>query len=111
MSPVEGEMLQVKVKSSESSLNYPTMIDERLHSLAGTVESADTAPTQQSYAVFEELSQQLDAQLGKWKQIVARDIPALNDAIRAENVPVIYLGPSQAEERQLKTAKGAAKKK
>ncbi|HYY68323.1 MAG TPA: hypothetical protein VE734_01205 [Terriglobales bacterium] len=111
MSPVEGEMLQVKVKSSESSLNYPTMIDERLHSLAGTVESADTAPTQQSYAVFEELSQQLDAQLGKWKQIVAQDIPALNDAIRAENVPVIYLGPSQAEQPQLKTAKGTANKK
>jgi hypothetical protein len=111
MSPVEGGMLQVKVKSTESMLNYPSMIDEKLHSLAGTVESADTAPTRQSYAVFEELNQQLDAQLGKWKQIVARDIPALNDLIRTQSVPVIYLGAAEGEQPQLKTGDGATNKK
>ena len=111
MSPVEGEMLQVKVKSTESMLNYPSMIDERLHSLAGTVESADTAPTEQSYAVFEELSQQLDVQLTQWKQIVAHDIPALNDLIRTQNVPVIYLGPAEREQPKLKGTQGAANKK
>jgi photosystem II stability/assembly factor-like uncharacterized protein len=110
MSPVEGEMLQVKVKSTESMLNYPSMIDERLHSLAGTVESADTAPTEQSYAVFEELSQQLDAQLTQWKQIVAHDIPALNDLIRTQSVPVIYLGPAEREQPKLKGTQGAANK-
>lgn len=111
MSPVEGEMLQVKVKSTESMLNYPSMIDERLHSLAGTVESADTEPTEQSYAVFEELSQQLDVQLTQWKQIVAHDIPALNDLIRTQNVPVIYLGPAEREQPKLKGTQGAANKK
>jgi hypothetical protein len=111
MSPVEGEMLQVKVKSTERMLNYPSMIDERLNSLAGTVESADTAPTEQSYAVFEELSQQLDVQLTQWKQIVAHNIPALNDLIRTQSVPVIYLGPAEREQPKLKGTQGAANKK
>ena len=56
-----------------------------------TVESADAAPTQQSYAVFDELSRQLDAALAQWRQILNTDVPALNALIQKSNLPVIFL--------------------
>ena len=36
---LESQLLQVNAKSSESNLNYPVLIDERLHSLLFSVES------------------------------------------------------------------------
>ena len=49
---VESQLVQVNAKSSESTLNYPVLIDERLHSLLSSVDSADAAPTAQQYEVF-----------------------------------------------------------
>lgn len=110
MSPIEGRMLQVKIKSTEASLNYPVMIDERLHSLAGSIENADTVPTQQSYQVFDMLSRQLQTQLAEWKQVLGTDIPALNVMMRQQDIPVIYVGPGNAEAAGTRTA-GAAEGK
>jgi len=59
--------------------------------LGGVVSSADAAPTQASYDVFEMLSKQLDVQLAKWKQIVSADIPAYNEVVRKQEVPAIIL--------------------
>ena len=52
---MESQLLQVNAKSSESNLNYPVLIDERLHSLLFSVDSADAAPTKQQYEVYDEL--------------------------------------------------------
>ena len=59
--------------------------------LGGVVSSADAAPTQASYDVFDMLSKQLDVQLAKWKQIVSTDIPAYNEAVRKQEIPAIIL--------------------
>jgi hypothetical protein len=42
------------------------------------VEGGDGKPTEQSYAVFKELSGRLDVQLAKLDTIVKTDVPALN---------------------------------
>ena len=55
---LESRLVQVNSKSSESNLNYPVLIDERLHSLLFSVESADAAPTKQQYEVFEDLQKE-----------------------------------------------------
>jgi photosystem II stability/assembly factor-like uncharacterized protein len=89
--PVEEEIAQTKSKASEDPLNYPVRVNNKLLLLQQTVESADSAPTQQSYAVFDELSQPLDAALAQWKQILNTDVPALNALIQKSNLPVIFL--------------------
>jgi photosystem II stability/assembly factor-like uncharacterized protein len=111
MSPIEGRMLQVKIKSTESSLNYPVMIDERLHGLQGTIENADTAPNQQTYQVFDLLSKELEAELSQWKQVLASDIPALNAMMRKQDIPVIYVGPGNAEAAGTRPAGTAEREK
>ena len=51
--------------------------------------SASTAPTQQSYEVFDMLIRQLNEQMTKWKEIVATDVPAYNILVKKQEVPAL----------------------
>jgi hypothetical protein len=98
MTPIEEQLLQVKIKSSEASLNYPVLIDDQLHNLAGSVDNADAAPTQQQEAAFESLSQKATPLIAEWKQIESTDVVALNDMMQKQSVPAIYLAPGNEGE-------------
>jgi hypothetical protein len=89
---VEEEIVQTKSKASEDPLNFPIRVNNKLLLLSGTVDSADGAPTQQSVAVFDLLSKQLDASLAKWKQIEAADVAAFNAAVQKANLPAVSVG-------------------
>jgi photosystem II stability/assembly factor-like uncharacterized protein len=91
MTEVEEVLIQTKAKSGQDVLNYPIRLNNYLVALGGVVESADSAPTQASYEVFDMLSKQLDEQLAKWKQILSTDVPAYNDAVKKQEVPAIVL--------------------
>ena len=103
MTPVEEQLLQVNVKSSEANLNYPVLIDEQLHGLVFSVE-ADAAPTQQQYAAFESLSLQAAPLIAKWKGLRSADLVALNDMMKKESVPAVYLAPPEGGARATKAA-------
>jgi hypothetical protein len=107
MTPVEEQLLQVKIKSSEASLNYPVLIDEQLHGLFFLVDLADAAPTQQEYAAVDELTKQSNPLIAQWKQIMSTDLVALNEMMQKENVPAIYIAPAMGEGS---TAKAAGQK-
>ncbi len=91
MTPVEEQMLQVKIKASEGNLGFPVLIDERLHALQGSVES-DFAPTKQQYDVYEKLNGELTPLLAQWNQIRDKDVQALNDMVKSKQVPAVVLG-------------------
>ncbi len=99
MTPVEEELIQPKLKSSQDSLQYQLKVDGKLAVLASVVASADTPPTQQSYELFDVLSRKVEAELGKWKEIAAKDLPALNEMMQKENVPVISVAGASGEKR------------
>jgi hypothetical protein len=92
MTEVEEVLVQTKAKSNQDVLNYPIRLNNYLVALGGVVDSADSAPTQASYDVFDMLSKQLDEQLAKWKQILSTDVPAYNDGVRKQDVPAIIVG-------------------
>ncbi len=94
MTEVEEVLIQTKAKSSQDVLNYPIRLNNYLVALGGVVESSDSAPTQASFDVYEMLSKQVDEQMAKWKQIVATDVPAYNDAVKKLDVPAIVLSKS-----------------
>ena len=96
MTPIQEELIQPKLKSSQDSLNYELKLDGKLAVLAEVVESADAAPTRQSYELFDTLSQKVEAQLARWKEIVGKDLLALNERMRKENVPLISVAPASA---------------
>ncbi|HZQ23717.1 MAG TPA: hypothetical protein VFA89_13075 [Terriglobales bacterium] len=104
MTPVEEQLLQVKAKSSEATLNYPVLTDERLHALGFSLDGADTAPTQQQYQAFEMLSGESAPLIAQWNQMRSKDLVALNDMVKKESVPVIYIAPAGSQAESTKSA-------
>ena len=94
MTPVEEDLIQVKMRASQDSLNFPSKLDAKLAVLAMAVDSAEAAPTAQSYELFTELEKRLEPLLNRWKEIFAKDVAALNELLQKENIPFVSLPPS-----------------
>jgi photosystem II stability/assembly factor-like uncharacterized protein len=95
MDAIEGQLVQVKLGSSEGMLRFPSMLNEQLDSFRGSIES-DRAPTQAQLQVHADLAKRADGQLALWKALVTVDIPALNKKIVASGVALVdptALGP------------------
>ncbi|HET7891585.1 MAG TPA: hypothetical protein VFL34_08670 [Candidatus Sulfotelmatobacter sp.] len=96
MTEVEEQLIQTKAKSGQDVLNFPVRLNNDLVALSGVVGSADTAPTKQSYEVFEEVSKKVDEQLAKWKTIVSTDVAAYNNLVKQQDVPAILVTQPEA---------------
>lgn len=94
MTAVEEALIQTKAKSGQDVLNFPIRLNNQLVALGGVVGSATSAPTQQSYEVYDMLAAAVDAQLAKWKSIVAQDVKAYDDIVRQKDVPALILKPA-----------------
>ena len=86
---IEEELVQVNSKASEDQANYPTMLNSKLSALQNLVDSADTAPTKAEEAVSTELEERLEAQLSKWREVLAKDLPAFNANMQKNNIAVV----------------------
>ena len=75
-------------------LNYPIRLNNELVALAGSISSADAAPTDQSYQVFNMLKQRSDEQVARWNEVVKTDLTAFNQLVRQQDVPAIILETS-----------------
>ena len=89
LTAVEGEIYQYRNRSNQDPLNYPIRLNNKLAALQGIVESGDARPTDQSYAVFKDLSAQLDAQLARLDAIMKTDVPAFNTQLQAKGLAPI----------------------
>jgi hypothetical protein len=106
---VEGQLLQVNAKSSEANLNFPVLIDERLHSLLFSVDAGDYAPTVQQVQVFEELRSQAQPLLAQSHDLMTKDLVALNEMINKQSIPVLYVPPKKSEGQTMKAAGGTGR--
>ena len=96
MTDIEEVLIQTKAKSGQDVLNFPVRLNNHLVALGGVVDSASTAPTQQSYEVFDMLSKQLNEQMAKWKEIVSTDVPAYNNLVKQQEVPALKVTQPEA---------------
>jgi photosystem II stability/assembly factor-like uncharacterized protein len=96
MTAVEEALYQTKNQSNQDPLNYPIRLNNKLAALTGVISSADTAPTDQSYSVYEDLVAKINVELQKLDQIIKTDLPAFNKLVRDQNVPAVLLKPKSA---------------
>ena len=75
---IEEALYQTRNRSSQDPLNFPIKLNNRLAALRRSIETGDAKPTDAAYAVFEELSAELDAELAKLAAVEANQIPAFN---------------------------------
>lgn len=89
IAPVEEQLIQVNMKSSEGNLGFPNMLNEQYDSFRTVLESADAAPTQPDYDTFDRLHKRLETQLASWRQISSTDVPTINELGRKENIALV----------------------
>jgi hypothetical protein len=94
---IEENLIQVNATAQEDEANYPTKLNSKLGYLTGVADSADTAPTEAELAVFAELDKQLETELVKWREVQSKNLPALNEAMRKANVPLVALAASKPD--------------
>src|SRR5206468_1067478 len=96
LSQVEDSLYQTRNRSGQDPLNYPIRLNNKIGALMGVVGSADGRPTQQSYAVFTDLSRQLDRELATLKQTLSAGLPRVNSMLRDAGLPPVEAKPIDA---------------
>jgi hypothetical protein len=94
MTEVEEALIQTKAKSGQDVLNFPIRLNNQLVALGGVVGSAASAPTQQSYEVFDMLAKAVDEQITKWRTIVGTDLKAYDDTLKQQEIPALIPKPA-----------------
>jgi photosystem II stability/assembly factor-like uncharacterized protein len=93
-SEIEQALYQVKNQSNQDPLNFPIRLNNRLASLRRSVETGDAKPTDGAYKVFEELSGELEGYLTRLRELMGRDLSAINEALAAEGLPAVSHEPN-----------------
>jgi photosystem II stability/assembly factor-like uncharacterized protein len=96
LTAIEGEIYQYRNRSSQDPLNFPIRLNNKLAALQGLVEIGDNRPTDQSYAVFKDLSNRLDAQLAQLDEVVRKDLAALNTLLVKKKIGAVKDGVPRA---------------
>ncbi len=86
---IEQELIEKRIQAPHDRLHYPARLNLKLNSLSSVVASADTAPTQQAYEVFDDLSAKIDQQLERWQQLLQGDVANFSQLVRQSDVPAI----------------------
>jgi hypothetical protein len=82
MKEVEERLYQTKNRSNQDPLNFPIKLNNKLAYLNTITRKGDYRPTTQSYAVKEEMSQAIDAEIGTLRKIMEEDLPEFNKRYR-----------------------------
>ena len=90
---IEETLYQTKNQSSQDPLNFPIRLNNKLAALGGVVSGGEFAPTDQSSAVYDEVSSQIDVQLQNLAQILKTDLPAFNQLVKEQNIPAVIVKP------------------
>jgi photosystem II stability/assembly factor-like uncharacterized protein len=89
LNAIEEEIYQVRNQSNQDPLNFPIKLNNRIAALRRTVETGDARPTNASYMVFKELSDELDMQLVKLKALESGELVAFNKLLAAKNLEAV----------------------
>jgi hypothetical protein len=93
LTSIEETLYQTKSKSSQDVLNYPIRLNNKLASLAGMVGAGDNRPTDQAMQVKSELTSAIDVEIGKFRDVVEKDLRQFNELLLRKKVPAIFAEP------------------
>lgn len=73
LSAVEEDLYQVRNRSNQDPLNFPIKLNNQIAALMRVVETGDYKPTDQSYEVFKELNERLEAIRKTYEELLKSD--------------------------------------
>ena len=86
MKGVEGELINLDFEKPRPG---PNRIKEKLDALSSMIDESDDAPTRGALEVYDMLREQLEAQLGRLKEVVDGPVRSFNELIRSEGLPAV----------------------
>ncbi len=99
MAAVEEEVYQVRNQSSQDPLNFPIRINNKIAALSGVAASGPYRPTDQTIAVFNEVSAMLKVQTDRLERILREDLARFNRQVQGARldpiVPSTELPPAR----------------
>jgi hypothetical protein len=87
LAAVEERLYQRKNQSNQDPLNFPIRLNNKLSWLARVVSSADSAPTDQSVALYEDLAGRITREVAALEALLDADLRAFNDLAARAAVP------------------------
>jgi photosystem II stability/assembly factor-like uncharacterized protein len=106
---IEQELVQVKAKSRQDTLNYPAKLNAKLASLGGYIGGADFAPTAGMRQVFEDVSKRVDKQIAKWEALVKGEVAAFDKLVRSSGVPAVGAAKTKRSVRAVPQTRARAR--
>ena len=97
MTDIEEELYQTKNRSSQDPLNFPIRLNNKLSALGSLVAIGDYKPTDQAYGVKKELTDAINVQLAKFKEVLDTDIPAFNKLVGQSSIPAVIIMKNNKE--------------
>jgi len=91
MTAIEEALYQTKARSSQDVLNFPIRLNNKLASVAGAAGMGDYRPTDQTVQVKEELTAKIDAELAKYRRVLADDVSKFNELLERKKVPGVAI--------------------
>lgn len=89
MKAVEEALYQTKNRSGQDPLNFPIRLNDKLAGVASTASQGHYQPTDQAYAVRDELVWQIDDELEKLAAVLESRLPAFNALVREAGIPAV----------------------
>ncbi|MCU0339831.1 MAG: glycosyl hydrolase [Spirosomaceae bacterium] len=86
---IESTLMQPKSKATQDALNFAIQLNDKLAGVGSAVSSADTKPTKQAYEAYNDLAGKIDQQLTRLRSVIAKEVPAFNDAVRQADVKAV----------------------
>ena len=86
---IEQDLYQTRNRSPRDTLNYPIKLNNQLAVLQSFVDMGEARPTDQDYAVFEELKLHLAQILGRFDQVLSNDLPQFNQWMESHQLPPV----------------------
>jgi hypothetical protein len=91
MTSIEEALYQTKNKSGQDPLNFPVRLTNKLAYLNTILGNGEYPPTDQAYAVRQEIVGLIDRELEKFTRVKSEWIPGFNTLIREKSIDAIIL--------------------
>lgn len=91
LAAAEEQLIQVKAKSSQDTLNFPTMLNAKLSFLAALAGASERGPTRADEQLCADLAARVEEQVRAVDAALAEDLPAFNALVRTSEVPAVVV--------------------
>ncbi|HMO55956.1 MAG TPA: glycosyl hydrolase [Roseiflexaceae bacterium] len=91
LAAAEEQLIQVKAKSSQDTLNFPAMLNAKLSFLAAFAGGSESGPTQAQELMCADLAARVNEQLDIINAVLNDDLPVFNALVRSSDVPAVVV--------------------